>query len=128
MTARWAPFVNRRRPLLDEPRGAAKWSPPTPRSSGSVRLSAVGFPGFVGSAPLGPVMPSPLTVLDRVLQRPEELAEAPRDPRELPPRGRYPRGGGGPLAFPQRPLQPVQLRLAQQLLSPPLHDLYAHHP
>src|SRR5215207_9079482 len=87
----------------------------------------MGFPRFVRSVPLGSVMPSSLRFLVGVLRRPEDLAEEAEDPRQLPGHSRGPPGGGGSLAVrSQRLLQPVQLRLAQHLLSPLLQDLQAH--
>jgi hypothetical protein len=51
MTTRLAPPLNRRRPLLEEPRGTAKWS--SSHSSHRVLRAAEEFPSLVGSAPLG---------------------------------------------------------------------------
>src|SRR5215207_6167049 len=70
----WAPFMNRRRPLLDEPSGATMWSPPPYWSSGCVRWAAIGFLRFIGAVSLGSSMP-PLPFLAGVLRRPEELPE-----------------------------------------------------
>src|SRR5688572_29846060 len=57
MITRWAPFVNRRRPLLEAPSWAAKWSRPPLHSSGCVLRSALGYRGFIGSVFLGSSMP-----------------------------------------------------------------------
>src|SRR5215208_5490522 len=112
MTTRWTPFVNRRRPLLNEPSGAAKWSPLPPCTSGSVRGAATGFLGFIGPVSPGSSMPS-LPVLAGVLRRLEELAE-----------------GAEALATRSQGffLHAVQLRLAQHLLVLLLQDLHAHRP
>src|SRR5215211_2242330 len=87
----------------------------------------MGFPRFVGSVPLGSVMPSSLHFLVGVLGPPEELAEEAEGLRQLPGHSRGPPGGGRSFAVrPQRLLQPVQLRLAEHLLSPLFQDLQAH--
>src|SRR5215208_3334361 len=115
MTTRWTPFGNRRRPLLNEPSGAAKWSPLPPFTSGSVRGVATGFLGFIGSVSPGSSMPS-LPVLVGVLRSLEEFAEGAEGPRQLPRHGRGPPGGTEPLATRSQRffLQAVQLRLVQQ--------------
>src|ERR687890_787218 len=93
MMTRWAPFVNRRRPLVDEPSGAAKWSPPPPQSSGGVRRAPTGFPRFIGSVSLGSPTLLPLPILIGVLGRPKELAQhAGEGRRRAAPRSR-PIGG-----------------------------------
>src|SRR5215207_1188043 len=129
MTTRSAPFVNRRRPLLKEPSGAAKWLPLPPCSSGSVRGAATGFLGFIGSVSLGSSMP-PLPVLVGVLRHLEELAEGPDSPRQLSRHGRGPPRGTESLAIRSQRffLQAVQLRLAQHLLALLLQDLHANYP
>src|SRR5215217_5091505 len=117
MTTRWTPFGNRRRPLLNEPSGAAKWSPLPPCTSGSVRGAATGFLGFIGSVSPGSSMPS-LPVLVGVLRSLEESAEGTEGPRQLPRHGRGPPGVPS-LLRPARSaffLHAVQLRLAQHLL------------
>src|SRR5215203_642980 len=73
------------------------------------------FPRFVGSVPLGSVMPSSLHFLVGVLGRPEELAEEAEGPRQFPGHSRGPPGGGGSFA----------VRL-QHLLSPLFQDFQAH--
>src|SRR5215218_305356 len=112
MTTRWAPFVNRRRPLLKEPSGAAKWSLLPPCSSGCVRGAAMGFLGFIGSVSLSSSM-SPRPALVGVLRRLEELAEGADGPHRLPRHGRGPPRGTESLAIrSQRFLRAVYLRLA----------------
>src|SRR5688500_11728082 len=102
MVTRWAPFVNRKRPLLEEPSGASKWSPP----------------GVVMAAS---------RILAGLPQRPEGLAEEPAGPCQLPRhRGGQSEDGGPPAVRPQRNSQPGQLRLAQQLLAPPSQDLHVY--
>src|SRR5215216_3477194 len=117
MAIRWAPFANRRRPLLDEPSGAAKWSP---WSSGRALRAGIGFRGFTGSGLLGAVMRSSLRVVVRSSQPPEQLADEAANPHQLPRHGRSPSGGGGSLALrPQCLLQPVPPRVASPAASAP---------